>query len=68
MEEKMILISSSKMEALVGLLGSCSELWESNADPGNLHQRLGITNLHQGIEAVKGFLENNQSGEGGEGQ
>jgi len=66
MEERKILISGSKMEALIGLLGSCSELWESNADPGNPNQHLAIDMLKQGIVAVNRIIEDGQKKEGGQ--
>ncbi len=66
MEERKILISVSKMEALMSLLGSVLGLWKST-NSRNPNQCLAIEMLDQGIITVKRIIQQDQKIEGGGG-
>ena len=64
MEERKIVISVSRMDALVGLLGSVLGLWQST-NTGSPNQHLAISMLSQGIAAVNRIITDSQKKEGG---
>ncbi len=65
MEERKIVISVRRMEALTNLLGSVLGLWEST-NSRNPNQCLAIDMLNQGILAVNRIIKNGQLREGGD--
>ncbi len=64
MEERKIVISVRKMEALTNLLRSCLGLWQST-NTRNPNQCLAVTMLEQGITCVNRLLHDEQKKEGG---
>ena len=65
MEERKIVISVGRMEALTNLLGSVLGLWEST-NSRNPNQCLAIEMLNQCIITVKKIVEDSQKKEGGQ--
>ncbi len=63
MKERKIVISVSRMDALVGLLASVLGLWQST-NTGSPNQHLAIDMLSQGLNIVKELVDG-QKIEGG---